>query len=72
MQRSWSLRPLTKAFEEDTGLKVGSGVAENHKEEEDEDQVGKNRERPITTKDDQGKSGKAEDKSGRKRVKNTN
>ncbi|EJK52682.1 hypothetical protein THAOC_28016 [Thalassiosira oceanica] len=23
MQRSWSLRPLTKAFEEDTGLKVG-------------------------------------------------
>ncbi|EJK52667.1 hypothetical protein THAOC_28034, partial [Thalassiosira oceanica] len=35
MQRSWS---FAEAFEEDTGLKVGSGVAENHEEEKDEDQ----------------------------------
>ncbi|EJK63822.1 hypothetical protein THAOC_15502 [Thalassiosira oceanica] len=33
-------KPVVEAFEEDTGLKVGSGVAENDEEEEDEDQVG--------------------------------
>ncbi|EJK70877.1 hypothetical protein THAOC_07732 [Thalassiosira oceanica] len=34
---------VVEAFEEDTGLKVGSGVDENHKEEEDEDhQLGQN------------------------------
>ena len=31
---------VVEAFEEDTGLKVGSGVAENDEEEQDEDQVG--------------------------------
>ncbi|EJK50854.1 hypothetical protein THAOC_30040, partial [Thalassiosira oceanica] len=32
---------VVEAFEEDTGLKVGSGVAENGEEEEDDDhQVG--------------------------------
>ncbi|EJK54613.1 hypothetical protein THAOC_25741, partial [Thalassiosira oceanica] len=37
-------KEVIEAFEEDTGLKVGSGVAESGEEEEDEDhQVGENR-----------------------------
>ena len=48
---------VVEAFEEDTGLKVGSGVAESREEEEDEDhQV------MTKTKDDEGKLGKDRDK----------
>ena len=35
-----------KAFEEDKGLKMGSGVAESDEEEQDEDQVGEQNEIP--------------------------
>ena len=38
--REYAEKLVVEAFEEDTGLKVGSGVAENDEEEEDEDQVG--------------------------------
>ncbi|EJK61560.1 hypothetical protein THAOC_17932 [Thalassiosira oceanica] len=38
--REYAEKLVIEAFEEDTGLKVGSGVAENDEEEEDEDQVG--------------------------------
>ena len=41
--RDYAEKLVVEAFKEDTGLKVGSGVAENHKEEEDEDhQLGQN------------------------------
>ena len=38
--REYVEKLVVEAFEEDTGLKVGSGVAKNDEEEEDEDQVG--------------------------------
>ncbi|EJK60181.1 hypothetical protein THAOC_19515, partial [Thalassiosira oceanica] len=42
LRQGYAEKLVVEAFKEDTGLKVGSGVAENHKEEEDEDQqVGK-------------------------------
>ena len=53
--REYAEKLVVEAFEEDTGLEVGSGVAE-----EDQDQVGEPGE--TETKDDEGKSGKAEDK----------
>ena len=40
--REYAEKLVVEAFEEDTGLKMGSGVAEaeNDEEEQDEDQVG--------------------------------
>ena len=59
--RKYAERLVVEAFEEDTGLKVGSGDDEDHEdEEEDKDQVGGPGE--TDTKDIEGKSGKAEDK----------
>ena len=55
---------VIEAFEEDTGLKVGSGFdAENYEDEErdGEDKLGEPGE-TETTKEDDGKLGKAEDK----------
>ena len=61
--RKYAERLVVEAFEEDTGLKVGSGDDEDHEdEEEDKDQVGGPGE--TDTKDIEGKSGKAEDKDG--------
>ncbi|EJK60583.1 hypothetical protein THAOC_19033 [Thalassiosira oceanica] len=54
---------LVEAFGEDMGLKVGSGVAaENHEEEEDRPGPGWGKPGETGTKDDEGKSEKAEDK----------
>ncbi|EJK64163.1 hypothetical protein THAOC_15130 [Thalassiosira oceanica] len=38
--REYAEKLVVEAFEEDMGLKMGSGVAENDEEEQDEDQVG--------------------------------
>ena len=38
--REYAEKLVVEAFEEDTGLKVGSGFGENDDEEQDEDQVG--------------------------------
>ena len=59
--RKYAEKLVVEAFEEDTGLKVGSGDDEDHEdEEEDKDQVGGPGE--TETKDIEEKSGKAEDK----------
>ena len=61
--RGFAEKLVIEAFEEDTGLKVGSGSAENHedKEGEGQDKVGEPGEME-TTKEDEGKLGKADDK----------
>ncbi|EJK44777.1 hypothetical protein THAOC_36656 [Thalassiosira oceanica] len=53
MQRSWPLRPLKNKTR--AGLKVGSGVAENHEEEtrDQDNKVGESGE--TETKDDRGR-----------------
>ena len=38
--REYAEKLVVETFEEDTGLKMGSGVAENDEEEQDDDQVG--------------------------------
>ncbi|EJK73409.1 hypothetical protein THAOC_04969 [Thalassiosira oceanica] len=61
---------VVEAFEEDTGLKVGSGVAEND-EEEDQDKVGSpERLRPRKMRGNWERQRIS--KVGRKRIKNTN
>ncbi|EJK57113.1 hypothetical protein THAOC_22881, partial [Thalassiosira oceanica] len=55
--REYAEKLVAEAFEEDTGLEVGSGVAENHKEE-DQDQPGLGVGRD-------GELGKADDKEDR-------
>ena len=63
--REFAEKLVIEAFEEDTGLKVGSGSAENF---EDEDKEGEGKEDKVgepeteTTKEDEGKLGKADDK----------
>ena len=61
--RGFAEKLVIEAFEEDTGLKVGSRSAENHedKEGEGQDKVGEPGEME-TTKEDEGKLGKADDK----------
>ena len=60
--RKYAEKLVIEAFEEDTGLKVGSGIDEDHEdEEEDNDQVGGPGE-TETKDDDERKSGKTKDK----------
>ncbi|EJK56712.1 hypothetical protein THAOC_23349 [Thalassiosira oceanica] len=60
--REFAEKLVIEAFEEDTGSKVGFGVAEKY-EEEDQDQVGVLGK--TESKDGDGKLGKAEDKEDR-------
>ena len=52
---------VIEVFEEDTGLKVESGFADNYEDKEGQDTVGEPGE-TETTKEDEGKLGKAEGK----------
>ena len=59
--REFAEKLVIEAFEEDTGLKVGSGDAENYEDKEGQDTIEK-AEETETTKEDEEKLGKEDDK----------
>ena len=60
--REFAEKLVIEAFEEDTGLKVGSGDAENYEDKEGQDTIEKAEETETTTKEDEEKLGKEDDK----------
>ena len=59
--REFAEKLVIEAFEEDTGLKVGSGDAENDEDKEGQDTIEKAEETETTTKEDEEKLGKEDD-----------
>ena len=60
--REFAEKLVIEAFGEDTGLKIGSGDAENYEDKGQDTRLGGEPGETETTKEDEGKLGKAEDK----------